>query len=381
MEKKISENVVVAYKGFDENLRCRGFQYEVGKEYVHEGVIKCCENGFHACTNPFDVLRYYNADGRNRFCIVEQSGSIRIGDIGDTKQSSSKIMIKAEIGTAGLFKAAIEWIRERTSPMPIIEETKDKNDCSSCDYAKIGSSGGCAKIGSSGNNAKIGSSGDYVQIGSSGRSADIGSSGRSAYISSSGRSADIGSSGCDAQISSSGNYAKIGSSGNYAQIGSSGNNAKIGSSGNDVQIGSSGNNAQISSSGDDVQIGSSGRVAKIGLSGCDAKIGSSGEHAHIGSSGDYAQISSSGNYAKINSSGSFAQIESTGETSVICCAGSHSIAKAKKGSWITLAEWKYSEKGCNIPVCVKTEYVDGEHIKEDTWYKLVDGEFKEYKFD
>ena len=81
---------------------------------------------------------------------------------------------------------------------------------------------------------------------------------------------------------------------------------------------------------------------------------------------------------KIGSSGNFAQIDSTGEDSVICCAGSNSIVKAKKGSWITLSEWRYSkEKGRNVPVRVKTEYVDGEKIKEDTWYKLDKGNFVE----
>ena len=86
----------------------------------------------------------------------------------------------------------------------------------------------------------------------------------------------------------------------------------------------------------------------------------------------------SGDYAQIGSSGYSAKIESTGEYSVICCAGNNSMAKAKKGSWITLSEWKYSkEKKRNIPVCVKTEYVDGERIKEDTWYRLVGGEFQE----
>ena len=60
------------------------------------------------------------------------------------------------------------------------------------------------------------------------------------------------------------------------------------------------------------------------------------------------------------------------------CAGFNSIAKAKKGSWITLAEWKNDpNKGRYIPVCVKTERVDGEKIKEDTFYKLIDGEFEE----
>ena len=292
----MEENRIIAYKGFDENLCCKGFQYEIGKEYVQEGEIECCENGFHACTNPFDVLDHYEADGKNRYCEVEQSGSIKTGN-GDSKQASSKIKIKAEIGMAGLFKAGVEWIKEKTNPVPIIAETEDRNDNPSGDSAQIGSSGDYALIGSSGDYAQIGSSGGYAQIGSSGDSAKIGSSG---------------------------GYAKIGSSGDYAQIGSSGDYAQIGSSGDS------------------------------------AKIGSSGDSAQIGSGGDSAKI------------------ESTGEYSVICCAGNNSMAKAKKGSWITLSEWRYSkEKKRNIPVCVKTEYVDGERIKEDTWYRLVDGEFRE----
>ena len=98
---------------------------------------------------------------------------------------------------------------------------------------------------------------------------------------------------------------------------------------------------------------------------------------------DSAQIGSSGYYAKIGSSGDSAQIVSEGKNSVVMAAGYNSIAKAKVGSWITLAEWvdtgKEDKRGYRIyiPKCVKTEYVDGEHIKEDTFYKLVDGEFVE----
>ena len=104
-------------------------------------------------------------------------------------------------------------------------------------------------------------------------------------------------------------------------------------------------------------------------SGYSAKIGSSGYYAKIGSSGDSAQIGSSGDYAKI---------ESSGEDSVICCSGVGSIVKAKLGSWITLAEWEYSEeKDRMVPQFVKTEFVDGEKIKADTWYKLFNGKFTE----
>lgn len=93
---------------------------------------------------------------------------------------------------------------------------------------------------------------------------------------------------------------------------------------------------------------------------------------------DENKIGSSGESAKIGSSGDSAKIDSTGEDSVICCAGNNSIAKAKKGSWITLSEWKYSEeKNRIVPLCVKTEYVDGKRIKADTFYRLVKGEFKE----
>ena len=172
----------------------------------------------------------------------------------------------------------------------------------------------------------------------------------------------------------SSNSAKIGSSGDYAQIGSSGDSAKIGSSGDSAKIGSSGYSAKIGSSGDYAQIGSSGYSAKIGSSGDSAQIGSSGYSAKIGSSGDYAKIGSSGDYAKITSKG---------KHSVVMAAGYQSQAKAKKGSWITLAEWARADdkdkKGLHvwIPKCVKTEYVDGERIKEDTFYELVDGEFKE----
>ena len=123
---------------------------------------------------------------------------------------------------------------------------------------------------------------------------------------------------------------------------------------------------------------SSGDFAQIGSSGNSAKIGSSGDFAQIGSSGNSAQIGSSGDSAKIGSSGDSAKIGSSGKDCVICCAGHNSVVKAKKGSWITLAEWEYSEeKERYIPKCVKTEFVDGERIKEDTLYKLIDGEFVE----
>ena len=319
---------IKSYKGFDKNLKCRDFQYEIGKEYEMDGEIKVCRRGFHACESPLEVFDHYSMIG-SRFCEVEQDGNISKEDR-ETKICSSKIKIKAELKLADMINLGVEWLKEITSPEKIKTSIKDN------------SSGNGAQIGSSGYGAQIGSSGDGAKIGSSG------------------------------------NGAKIGSSGNDAQIGSSGDGAQIGSSGYGAQIGSSGYGAKIGSSGDGAQIGSSGNGAQIGSSGDGAKIGSSGDGAKIGSSGDGAQIGSSGNGAKIGSSGYGAKIDSTGEDCVIMCAGINSVAKASKGSWITLSEWSYSDKKQRyIPVCVKTEFVDGEKIKADTYYKLEGGVFKE----
>ena len=250
----MEQEKIIAYKGFDKDFKCRGFQYEVGKEYEEDGAI-CCEKGFHACENPIDVWGYYDILD-SRFAIVEQYDII---DKEDNKTCSSKIKIKAELKFADFVKLCVDAVVDKC-------KLNSKND-----------------------------NGGY--------------------------SARIGSSGNDAQIGSSGYSAQIGSSGNYAQIGSSGD--------------------------------------------C-ARIESSGYYARIGSSGDCAQIGSSGNDA---------QIKSEGQGAVIMCAGTNSKARAKKGSWITLAEYDNNRK----PVCVKTEQVDGERIKEDTWYQLIDGEFKEVK--
>ena len=307
----MAEKVIKSYKGFDSSLSCRGFQYEVGKEYEMDGHIGCCERGFHACESPLEVFDHYDML-KSRFAEVEQSGTIDREE-NSTKVCSSRIKIKAELKLADIINIGVEWLKDITSP------SKVKTDSSLIDNGERGK-----QIGSSGYSVQIGSSGYSVQIGSSGYSAKIGSSG---------------------------DYAKIGSSGDYAKIGSSGYSAKIGSSGDSVQIGSSGDSVQIGSSGDSVQ---------------------------IGSSGDYAKIGSSGDYAKIGSSGDYAQIGSTGADSVIMCAGYKSKAKAKIGSWITLAEWVYNkEKGRYVPVCVKTEYIDGENIKADTYYQLIDGVFTE----
>ena len=124
MKKK--EYIIRGFKGFDKDLKCRGFQYEIGKDYEQEGEVKCCERGFHFCENPFDVFRYYSPS-YSRYCEVEGDGnSDKAND--DSKVATSHIHISAEIGLNGLIKAGVKFILDKVN----FNDSKSTNtgDCS-----------------------------------------------------------------------------------------------------------------------------------------------------------------------------------------------------------------------------------------------------------
>lgn len=102
-----------AYKGFDKDLKCRGFQYEIGKEY-EEKEAEACEKGFHACENPLEVFRYYPPCDGNRYCEVEQDGELSKHG-GDSKVASTKIKIGVELGLKGLIQAGVSFILDKVN--------------------------------------------------------------------------------------------------------------------------------------------------------------------------------------------------------------------------------------------------------------------------
>ena len=106
-----------AYKGFNKNLKCRDFQYEIGKEYK-EKKATVCDCGFHSCLSPIDVLGYYPpADARgnlNRFCEVEIPEEMDKSD-DDSKVATKSIKINAEIGLKGLVEAGVNFILEKVN--------------------------------------------------------------------------------------------------------------------------------------------------------------------------------------------------------------------------------------------------------------------------
>ena len=107
------------YKGFDKNLKCRGFQYEIGREY-EENTADICHTGFHACENPMDVFGYYSP-ANSRYCEVELDANEQTEN--DSKRVGKKIKIETEIGLSGLIQAGVKFILEKVNS----EETKETN--------------------------------------------------------------------------------------------------------------------------------------------------------------------------------------------------------------------------------------------------------------
>ena len=252
-----------ACKGFDKNLRCRGFQYEVGGEYTEE-TAELCNRGPHACENPLDTLRYYRP-GDSRYCEVEIEDNGQRSSY-DSKVCGKHIKIGAEIGLKGVINAGVRFVFDKC------ESATEEN--------------------ASGNLGNADASGD------------------------------------------SGNAAASGWSGNAAASGNLGNAAASGWRGNAAASGNLGNAAAS---------GERGNAAASGWSGTAVVTGFAGRATALG------------------------------EQCLAVAWGEDSLARGTVGNWIVVSE---RDDDGNI-IDVKIAKVDGDTVKADTWYKLVNGEIME----
>ena len=131
---------LIAYKGFSADLVCRDFQYEIGKTYTHDGKVKACNSGFHACEHPLDVFSYY-APASSRFALVEMSGDTD-RDGGDTKIASAEITIKAELKIPDLVAKAWDYVWSRAKIEDGEHSTGNRGAASSTGYQGAASSTG-----------------------------------------------------------------------------------------------------------------------------------------------------------------------------------------------------------------------------------------------
>ena len=245
------------FKGFDKDLKCKDFQYEIGKEYTEEKA-DICDCGFHACKFPMDVFGYYSPSD-SRYCEVDLEANNQLSN--DSKRVGKKISVKAEIGIAGIIKAGVEYIKEQVN----WEDDKATN------------------------------TGNYSAATNT---------------------------GYQSAATNTGNYSAATNTGEYSAATNTGN-----------------------------------RSAAT-------------------NTGDQSAATNTGNYSAATNTGDRSAAIVEGKESIALATGINSKAKGKIGCFIVLAEWKEINYEYHI-VDVKSAKVDGENIKEDTFYTLKDGKFVE----
>ncbi len=155
-KKAASEEVVTAYKGFKQDLTCRGYQFEIGGTYKHEGEVEACASGFHSCEYPLDVFGYY-APGESRFAIVKASGQLSRHD-DDSKIASATLVVEAEISMPTMISRAIDWIMARLDSS--VEQTVVGDTASNTgDYSAASNTGYQSAASNTGNRSAASNTG------------------------------------------------------------------------------------------------------------------------------------------------------------------------------------------------------------------------------
>ena len=255
------------FKGFDKDLKCRDFQYEIGKEYSEEKA-DICNYGFHACEFPMDVFNYYPPSD-SRYCEVElEANNQKSSD--DSKRVGKKISVKAEIGIAGIIKAGVEYIKEQVD----WEDDKATN------------------------------------------------------------------------------------------------------TGNKSAATNTGNKSAATNTGDYSAATNTGDYSAATNTGYQSAATNTGYQSAATNTGNKSAATNTGNKSAATNTGDYSAAIVEGKESIALATGIKSKAKGKIGCFIVLTEWKEINNEYHI-VDIKSAKVDGENIKEDTFYTLKDGKFVE----
>ena len=303
-----------AFKGFNKDLTCRGYQYEEGKEF-HTERAECCDTGFHACEYPLDCFGYYDP-AHSVYHEVELSGEMdRSGD--NTKVCATDIKIGARLSIAGLVKMAIDFTMSKVNK----EAGSDERH------------GFASATGNCGASSATGDYGASSATGNCGASSATGNCGAS---------------------SATGNYGASSATGNYGASSATGN------------------------------CGASSATGNCGASSATGNYGASS------ATGNYGASSATGNCGASSATGYKGASSVSDPTGVAVAWGHEARAKGCKGAHLILSDWRfigekywdgsykdmYNKDNWEL-TGAKMVVVDGEKIKEDTYYRCIEGEIVE----
>ena len=302
---------MIVYKGTDKEMKCRDFQFELGKEYVEEEA-KLCYKGFHGCEYPLDVFAHY-APADSRFFVADLDGVTDEEAEDDSKRVGTKIKLRAEIGIAGVVKAAVEYIKEKA------ESSKNQT-------------GDCSAATNTGNYSAATNTGDYSAATNTGNySAATNTGYRSAATNTGSHSAATNTGDCSA-ATNTGNYSAATNTGDYSAATNTGNYSAATNTGD-----------------------------------CSAAT----------NTGSHSAATNTGNYSAATNTGDCSAATVDGKESIAIVTGVDSNASGALGCWLVLTDrggWNGDTFPIKEVRAVK---VDGETIKPGVFYKLENGEVVE----
>ncbi|MGI0604216.1 DUF7666 domain-containing protein [Pseudomonas aeruginosa] len=317
-KKAASEEVVTAYKGFKQDLTCRGYQFEIGGTYKHEGEVEACASGFHSCEYPLDVFGYY-APGESRFAIVKASGQLSRHD-DDSKIASATLVVEAEISMPTMISRAIDWIMARLDNS--VEQTVVGDTASN-----------------TGNRSAASNTGDY------------------------------------SAASNTGDYSAASNTGDYSAASNTGYQSAASNTGYQSAASNTGYQSAASNTGDYSAASNTGYQSAASNTGDYSAASNTGDYSAASNTGYQSAASNTGNRSAASNTGNRSAAEVSGKESVAASLGIEGRARASAGSAIVLCH--RDDEGRLIHI--RASKVGENGVEPDTWYQLnAEGEFVEF---
>ncbi|EEN8772013.1 hypothetical protein GIZ70_13875 [Salmonella enterica] len=312
---------IVTFKGFNKDLKCRGFQFAIGETFHHDGKVEACGSGFHACECPFDVFSYY-PPAESRYAETISFGVIDREEIGDTKIASASITIKAELTLPQFIQRGIEWIWSK------IDKSLEQ------------------------------------QIMTGDQSAATNTGNQSAATNTGNQSA----------ATNTGNQSAATNTGNQSAATNTGNQSAATNTGNQSAATNTGNRSAATNTGDQSAATNTGNWSAATNTGDQSAATNTGNWSAATNTGDQSAATNTGNWSAATNTGNWSAAEVSGSQSVAAAFGIEGKARASEGAAIVLC---YRDEDGEL-IHIRASKVGENGIMPDTWYQLdEDGEFVE----
>ncbi|MDX8640554.1 hypothetical protein SM219_08170 [Salmonella enterica] len=339
---------IVTFKGFNKDLKCRGFQFAIGETFHHDGKVEACGSGFHACECPFDVFSYY-PPAESRYAETISFGITDREEIGDTKIASASITIKAELTLPQFIQRGIEWIWSK------IDKSLEQQIMTG--YRSAATNTGYRSAATNTGNWSAATNTGY-------RSAATNTGNWSAATNTGDQSA----------ATNTGNWSAATNTGYRSAATNTGNWSAATNTGNWSAATNTGYRSAATNTGYRSAATNTGNWSAATNTGYRSAATNTGNWSAATNTGDQSAATNTGNWSAATNTGNWSAAEVSGSQSVAAAFGIEGKARASEGAAIVLC---YRDEDGEL-IHIRASKVGENGIMPDTWYQLdEDGEFVE----